>query len=84
MKLVSLTFLTLLSSPVDAQTPPSNLPVSAPGSILTVQASALIDAPIETAWNVLLDFQAYPEWNPFVRLVYYLYLKETFHLTECV
>lgn len=24
-----------------------------------------IDAPIETVWQVLLDFKQYPEWNPF-------------------
>ncbi|KAH9485221.1 hypothetical protein JR316_0002128 [Psilocybe cubensis] len=46
--------------------PPSNLPPATPG-VFTAQASIIIDAPIETAWEVLLDFPSYPEWNPFVR-----------------
>jgi hypothetical protein len=29
-------------------------------------ASASIDAPIETVWDVMLDTAAYGEWNPFV------------------
>jgi hypothetical protein len=28
-----------------------------------------INAPAEKVWQVLTDFAAYPEWNPFVRLV---------------
>ncbi|UTF52049.1 SRPBCC domain-containing protein [Natronosalvus rutilus] len=28
-----------------------------------------IDAPPETVWQVLLEFDAYPEWNPFLRSV---------------
>lgn len=28
-----------------------------------------IDAPAKRVWNVLTDFAAYPEWNPFVRSV---------------
>lgn len=28
-----------------------------------------IDAPIETVWQVLLDFDSYPEWNPFTKKV---------------
>ena len=26
-----------------------------------------IDAPPDVVWTVLLEFEAYPEWNPFVR-----------------
>ncbi len=28
-----------------------------------------IDAPAEKVWRVLIDFAAYPEWNPFVRRI---------------
>ncbi|CAA7259150.1 unnamed protein product [Cyclocybe aegerita] len=49
-----------------AQTPPSNLPPATTG-IFTVQASVIINAPIEKVWNTLLDFPSYAQWNPFVR-----------------
>ena len=26
-----------------------------------------IDAPVEHIWNILTDFERYPEWNPFIR-----------------
>ncbi len=28
-----------------------------------------INAPIERVWDTLVDFEAYPDWNPFVRTV---------------
>ncbi|MDQ2049716.1 SRPBCC domain-containing protein [Natronolimnohabitans sp. A-GB9] len=28
-----------------------------------------IDAPPDVVWEVLLEFESYPEWNPFVRAV---------------
>lgn len=31
--------------------------------------SVAIDAPPETVWEVLTDFERYPEWNPFMRIV---------------
>ncbi|MFC9894420.1 SRPBCC family protein [Nocardia sp. NPDC127579] len=31
----------------------------------TVDAAVYIDAPAETVWQVLTDFAAYPDWNPF-------------------
>src|SRR3546814_17144196 len=30
------------------------------------EAEIEIDAPLETVWRVMLDVDAYPEWNPFV------------------
>ncbi|KAI0339099.1 hypothetical protein BDW22DRAFT_1432006 [Trametopsis cervina] len=46
---------------------PSRLPPDASGSVLAISGSSVIDAPIDTVWDVLLDFPAYHEWNPFVR-----------------
>lgn len=37
-----------------------------PAGVFSVGASSLIDAPIDKVWNILLDFQSYSEWNPFV------------------
>jgi hypothetical protein len=31
--------------------------------------SILISAPAERVWSVLMDFPAYPTWNPFIRSV---------------
>ncbi|GJE92890.1 SRPBCC domain-containing protein [Phanerochaete sordida] len=45
----------------------SDVPPRAEDSVLAVTASAVIDAPVEKVWEVLLDFPAYPEWNTFVR-----------------
>ena len=28
-----------------------------------------INAPPRSVWNVLVDFQAHPQWNPFVRSI---------------
>jgi len=28
-----------------------------------------IDAPAERVWEILMDFHAFPEWNPFIRQV---------------
>ena len=32
----------------------------------TAQAAAVIEAPIALVWEVMLDIERYPEWNPFV------------------
>jgi hypothetical protein len=48
------------------QTPPTNLPPATPG-VFSAQSSIIINGPIETVWDMLLDFPAYPDWNPFVR-----------------
>ncbi|KAI4519470.1 hypothetical protein K525DRAFT_362807 [Schizophyllum commune Loenen D] len=44
----------------------SNLPPEEPG-VFKAEANATIDAPIDAVWHALLDFRAYPDWNPFVR-----------------
>ncbi|KAF9482200.1 hypothetical protein BDN70DRAFT_875291 [Pholiota conissans] len=54
------------------QTPPTNLPPATPG-VFSAQSSIIIDGPIETVWSALLDFPAYPNWNPFVRWVHSLH-----------
>lgn len=28
-----------------------------------------IKAPVETVWNILMDFDHYPEWNPFIKSI---------------
>jgi hypothetical protein len=33
----------------------------------TIETSVLIDAPLSRVWTVLMDFEAYPSWNPFIR-----------------
>jgi len=43
------------------------LPPDISGSIAHVTAEITIDAPIETVWNIIVDFESYTNWNPFVR-----------------
>ncbi|KAK7043220.1 hypothetical protein VNI00_008574 [Paramarasmius palmivorus] len=62
----TLPFFFLGVAGVSAQTPPSHLPDVEPG-YFNASASILINAPIEKVWQILLDFPAYPEWNPFAR-----------------
>jgi hypothetical protein len=59
--------LSLFVCTIIAQTPPSNLPPVTPGAVFEGHANILINAPVQKAWDVLLDFPSYPEWNPFVR-----------------
>ncbi|KAI6112079.1 hypothetical protein EDD16DRAFT_1553506 [Pisolithus croceorrhizus] len=44
----------------------TGLPQLEPG-VFTATASIVIDAPREVVWKVLMDWQLYHEWNPFVR-----------------
>lgn len=32
----------------------------------SLQTEIIINAPAEKVWNVLMDFEKYPEWNPFI------------------
>lgn len=34
-----------------------------------IRAEVEIEAPPEAVWDVLMDFQSYPSWNPFIRWV---------------
>lgn len=34
-----------------------------------IELFAEIDAPPDVVWDVLLEFERYPEWNPFVRAI---------------
>ncbi len=36
---------------------------------VTVEAATPIEAPVEKAWEVLIDTDAYGSWNPFVRRI---------------
>lgn len=36
---------------------------------MKVDTEIQIQAPVERIWKVLMDFPAYPEWNPFIRAV---------------
>ncbi|KAI0672203.1 hypothetical protein C8Q78DRAFT_733942 [Trametes maxima] len=45
---------------------PSNLPPSSYNGTFTVNATSVINAPVEKVWDILLDFPNYGAWNPFV------------------
>ncbi|MFP9192761.1 SRPBCC domain-containing protein [Natronosalvus vescus] len=34
-----------------------------------IETFETIDAPPDVVWDVLLEFDAYPEWNPFIRAI---------------
>ena len=40
----------------------SALPPKADEAVFAVNASVVIDAPIDKVWGILLDFPSYPEW----------------------
>ncbi|KAN0079927.1 hypothetical protein V8E55_009493 [Tylopilus felleus] len=43
------------------------LPPLTSHGVFTASASSTIDAPRDIAWQVLMDWASYHEWNPFVR-----------------
>ncbi|KAF8508079.1 hypothetical protein JB92DRAFT_2733616 [Gautieria morchelliformis] len=45
----------------------SRLPPDITRAVTHVKVQVTIDAPLEAVWNAILDFPAYPAWNPFVR-----------------
>ena len=34
-----------------------------------MESDIIIDAPAEKVWNILMDFESHPEWNPFIRSI---------------
>ena len=35
----------------------------------TIQTEIKIDADISKVWNVLMDFENHPKWNPFIKSI---------------
>ncbi len=33
-----------------------------------IRTEVIIDAPITTVWDILMDFKDYPNWNPFIHI----------------
>ncbi|KAF5392031.1 hypothetical protein D9757_003218 [Collybiopsis confluens] len=42
-------------------------PSSTLTGVLPVSMVLEIDAPAQDVWNIMLDFENYPQWNPFIR-----------------
>lgn len=32
----------------------------------SLETEIIINAPADKVWNILVDFDSYPEWNPFI------------------
>ncbi|KIY63656.1 hypothetical protein CYLTODRAFT_402871 [Cylindrobasidium torrendii FP15055 ss-10] len=45
----------------------SAIPPAVSDGVFAVTGSSVIEAPIDKVWQVLLDIESYPVWNPFVR-----------------
>ncbi|KAF9034465.1 hypothetical protein BDZ89DRAFT_514406 [Hymenopellis radicata] len=45
----------------------TKLPPSTSDAIFSVSGSSIINAPVEKVWELLLGFDRYKSWNPFVR-----------------
>jgi hypothetical protein len=37
--------------------------------MLELRTETQIDSPVDRVWQVLMDFDAYPKWNPFLRRI---------------
>jgi uncharacterized protein YndB with AHSA1/START domain len=37
--------------------------------MLELRTETQIDSPVDRVWHVLMDFNAYLEWNPFLRRI---------------
>ena len=37
--------------------------------MIELRTETTIDAPVERVWQVLTDFEAFPQWNPFIRRI---------------
>lgn len=62
--------LTLLAFAPTAWADPQSLcPTEPKGTTMTRQITTQIDidAPADVVWDILLDFDRYPDWNPFVK-----------------
>ena len=35
----------------------------------TIQTEIIINAPLEIVWNTLMQFEHYPNWNPFIQQI---------------
>ena len=38
-------------------------------NVKEIQAEIVIDAPAERVWQILIDVEAYPKWNPFITTI---------------
>ncbi|KAF8905622.1 hypothetical protein CPB85DRAFT_1416023 [Mucidula mucida] len=45
----------------------TKLPPSTSDAIFSLYGSSIIDAPVDKVWEILLGFDRYKSWNPFVR-----------------
>ena len=34
-----------------------------------IRTEIIIDAPVSTVWDILMDFKNYPKWNPFIHII---------------
>lgn len=54
----------------DSTATSTGIPPLIKDGVFSISASIVIDAPRDVVWDVLMDWKAYHEWNPFVRNQY--------------